>query len=202
MFPDLMRDDVFRLETSRLWLRWPRAADAARIAEYASDREVASMTAQIPHPYPPGAAAEFVLTARAGNLAGTQIVVVITSKQRPNEALGCVGLSVTGEDEATLGYWLARPRWGQGLMREAVCALTGLAISATRLNSIIANARADNAASRRVLETVGFIRDGYGVESAPARGGSLVVERWRLSRADWNGCEEIPRRELDVAQAR
>ena len=29
MFPDLTRDDVFRLETRRLWLRWPRAADAA-----------------------------------------------------------------------------------------------------------------------------------------------------------------------------
>jgi hypothetical protein len=27
MFPDLLRDDVFRLETRRLWLRWPRAAE-------------------------------------------------------------------------------------------------------------------------------------------------------------------------------
>jgi hypothetical protein len=64
MFPDLLRDDVFRLETRRLWLRWPRAADAALIASLAGEREVAEMTAHIPHPYPPGAAAEFVLKAR------------------------------------------------------------------------------------------------------------------------------------------
>ena len=34
MFPDLARDDVFRLETARLWLRWPRASDAAAIHRY------------------------------------------------------------------------------------------------------------------------------------------------------------------------
>ena len=35
MFPDYFRDDVFRLETQRLWLRWPTAADAATIERLA-----------------------------------------------------------------------------------------------------------------------------------------------------------------------
>ena len=30
MFPDLARDDVFRLETARLWLRWPRVRPTTR----------------------------------------------------------------------------------------------------------------------------------------------------------------------------
>ena len=47
MFPDLARDDVFRLETARLWLRWPRAADAAAIERYCSRWEVAA--AHRPH---------------------------------------------------------------------------------------------------------------------------------------------------------
>jgi hypothetical protein len=37
MFPDLARDDVFRLETPRLWLRWPRICDAAAIHNFAAD---------------------------------------------------------------------------------------------------------------------------------------------------------------------
>ena len=41
MFPDLARDDVFRLETARLWLRWPRAADAAALHRFCSMWEVA-----------------------------------------------------------------------------------------------------------------------------------------------------------------
>ena len=28
MFPEIAKDDVFRIETRRLWLRWPRLADA------------------------------------------------------------------------------------------------------------------------------------------------------------------------------
>ena len=80
MFPDLLRDDVFRLETRRLWLRWPRAADAALIARLAGDRELAEMTANIPHPYPPGAAAEFVLKARAANMGGTGLVLALAPK--------------------------------------------------------------------------------------------------------------------------
>jgi hypothetical protein len=53
MFPDLTRDDVFRLETRSLWLRWPRIADAAAIARQAGEKAVAEMTANIPHTYPP-----------------------------------------------------------------------------------------------------------------------------------------------------
>ena len=53
MFPDLARDDVFRLETPRLWLRWPRICDAAAIHKFCSQWEVARYTARIPHPYPP-----------------------------------------------------------------------------------------------------------------------------------------------------
>lgn len=35
MFPELTRDDVFRLETRRLWLRWTRMADASAILRLA-----------------------------------------------------------------------------------------------------------------------------------------------------------------------
>ena len=38
MFPDLLRDDVFRLETRRLWLRWPRAGDVSLVARLAGER--------------------------------------------------------------------------------------------------------------------------------------------------------------------
>ena len=51
MFPDLTTDDIFRIETKRLWLRWPRASDVASITSFASLAHVARMTALIPHPY-------------------------------------------------------------------------------------------------------------------------------------------------------
>ena len=201
MFPDLMRDDVFRLETERLWLRWPRASDAVHIAEHASVRAVAENTARIPYPYPPGAAAEFVLMSRAGNLTGAQIVLVLTTKQRPNEPLGALGLHQTAQHEALLGYWLGQPFWGNGLMTEAVCGLLGVAVSTTSLGLVKAWVRTGNAASRRVLEKIGFASDGFGVEPAPARGGSVPVERFLLTRAAWNGCEAGAARDLELSRA-
>ncbi len=188
MFPDLMRDDVFRLETPRFWLRWPRAADGAKIAELAGDREVAEMTARIPHPYPAGAAAEFILTSRAGNLAGRQIVLVLTPKHRPDEALGCVSLHETGPRVALLGYWLGKPFWRRGCVTEAACALLDMTLRTTDLDTIVASARPDNAGSRRVLEKLGFSEQGFGIEPAPARGGSLAVQRFQLPRESWTGC--------------
>jgi hypothetical protein len=47
MFPDLTRDDVFRIETKRLWLRWPRVQDAAAMQRLAGDKDVAD----IPSPW-------------------------------------------------------------------------------------------------------------------------------------------------------
>ncbi len=56
MFPDLFRDDVFRIETRRLWLRWPTARDAESILRLAGDPAVARMTAGIPLPFERAAA--------------------------------------------------------------------------------------------------------------------------------------------------
>ncbi len=67
MFPELTRDDVFRLETRRLWLRWPRLADGPAILRQAGAKPVAEMTAAIPHPYPPEAVEPFVFATRKGN---------------------------------------------------------------------------------------------------------------------------------------
>ena len=50
MFPEITRDDVFRLETPRLGLRWPACADALAVEAIASRREVADKNARILHP--------------------------------------------------------------------------------------------------------------------------------------------------------
>jgi RimJ/RimL family protein N-acetyltransferase len=200
MFPDLMRDDVFRLETKRLWLRWPRAADAVAVAKLAGDAEVAEMTAQIPHPYPAGAAAEFILSARAGNLSGESLVLVLTGRSRPNEAIGCIGLHATDRTHATLGFWLGRPHWGQGLMTEAGRALLDMAFQVTDLHMVTATARPGNGRSIGVMEACGFEAAGTELAPAPARGGPLPMERFRLLRDDMGRRDRDGDREQGLAR--
>ena len=100
MFPDLTRDDVFRLETRRLWLRWPRLADAQAIVRLAGEKAVAEMTALIPHPYPPGAAERFVFEARKENTEGAGLRVAITPKGTPNALIGVVGIGAAHDGSA------------------------------------------------------------------------------------------------------
>jgi len=185
MFPDLARDDVFRLETKRLWLRWPRAADAAAIQRYSSRWEVAKMTARIPHPYPPGEAERFIFTAREANALGRDLILVITPIRGKRDPLGMISLESRREGRLTLGYALAPEVWGKGLATEAACAAIDAGFTLTNALEMLATAHVENPASRRVLEKCGFAHTDSGLEGAPARGGMVPCNRFRLDRSAW-----------------
>jgi hypothetical protein len=111
-FPDLTRDDVFRLETANLWLRWPRQSDKAGLIR-AAMQVMPDAVATGPHPLltfmPPathGEAEALVLAARQANAAGEALVLVITRKGRDGEALGLIGLTQAG-NRLRVSLWLA-----------------------------------------------------------------------------------------------
>ena len=192
MFPDLARDDVFRLETARLWLRWPRASDAAAIHRFCSVWEVARYTARIPHPYPIGSAERFVYAAREANACGRDLTLVLTFRKGVREVFGSISLESRGMDRLTLGYAIAPEVWGKGLATEAVQAIVDLGFGLTPSIEVTASSRIENAASRRVLEKCGFAFAGVGLEGAPARGGMVECHKFRLGREVW--AEENARR--------
>jgi RimJ/RimL family protein N-acetyltransferase len=187
MFPDLARDDVFRLETPRLWLRWPRICDAAAIHKFCSRWEVARYTARIPHPYPAGSAERFIYAAREANSAGRDLTLVMTSIKGKNDAVGAVSLESRGTDRLALGFVLAPEMWGKGLATEAAEAIVDAAFTLTRTLEILASVRVENEASQTVLGKCGFARIGTGLQGAPARGGMVECHSFRLARADWTG---------------
>jgi RimJ/RimL family protein N-acetyltransferase len=183
MFPEIVRDDIFRLETERLWLRWPRIADTPAFCLLAGDPEVAGKTARIPHPYEPRDAETFILSARSENAGGDGLCLALTLKRKPNDAIGVVGLhGAAPRGAAMLGFWLGRPYWGQGLMSEAVGAFVDLAFGFTSIERIVSSVLPANAASLRVHETLGFVATGRGLFPAPARGGEVEVETLELRR--------------------
>jgi RimJ/RimL family protein N-acetyltransferase len=185
MFPDLTRDDVFRLETRRLWLRWARHADASTIARLAGEKAVAEMTSSIPHPYPPDRAQDFVMTSRRMNMEGAALVMAITPRSRPTEFMGVVSIYRGREGAPELGYWLGTPYWDQGFATEAARSLIDAFFAYTEGTELTAWARVINPASRRVLEKCGFTAVGSGLQHFPARGGVLPVDHFRLDRRKW-----------------
>ena len=177
MFPEIARDDVFRLETQRLWLRWPEAADAPALSELAGDGDVARMTATLPHPYRLDDAVRFIARSREDNARGSALRFALTLKTSPRDTVGVI--SVERSDFGPhIGYWLGRPFWGRGLASEAAAAITNAFFHVTEGDELGALVLEENARSRGVLENLGFVEAGRQAESSILRF-ALWRCRWR-----------------------
>jgi ribosomal-protein-alanine N-acetyltransferase len=79
------------------------------------------------------------------------------------------GLTVTNirrgvAQAGSLGYWMGAAYARQGYMTAAVRALVGFCFSTLKLHRIEAACIPENTASVRLLETTGFVREGYARE--------------------------------------
>ncbi|QDT63033.1 GNAT family N-acetyltransferase [Calycomorphotria hydatis] len=148
------------ITTGRLLLRPPQPGDAPAIHRLASDRDVASTTARIPHPYEPGMAEEWIQETATQVDQGKAASFVIT--QAVDQSLvGTIGLTINAEHErAELGYWIGKPYWGKGYATEAARAVIGYGFQTLRLYRIHAHHMTTNPASGRVLEKCGMTHEG------------------------------------------
>ena len=208
MFPSITHDDVYRIETSRLWLRWPQPVDAPAIADFARHKQVAEMTASIPHPYPAHQAAEFVRATRDSNRYGTTLELLIVLKGRVQTVIGTVLLRfplAANEQNSTpdlvvqpmIGYALHPDHWGFGYASEACRAIVDALFTLTSVTGVTATVRVDNTPSIHVLEKLGFIRLQERTSYAPLRGLPYQVFDYRLDREAWHGLAGVPVLPLD-----
>lgn len=107
------------LQTERLLLRPFRLSDAPRVRKLAGEYEIARSTLTIPHPYPAGAAEEWIGAHPEMVRTGTGYPWAVTLRQS-GELIGATGLhGRRGDGEMELGYWIGKPYWGRGYATEA-----------------------------------------------------------------------------------
>lgn len=187
MFPDITKDDIFRIETARLWLRWLRGPDAPALQAFSQLADVAQMTSAIPHPYPAGAAEQFVFFSRGANSAGQSLILAVTLKNKTQTLIGVVSAQPDDDSpgDVEVGYVIAPSHAGRGYATEAVSALVDTVFNLSEVRTLTANVRTINPASRRVLEKCGFAFDGTGLKNLPARGGRHPCDLFSLGRNVW-----------------
>jgi [ribosomal protein S5]-alanine N-acetyltransferase len=148
------------LETERLVLRPFAFSDAADIQRLAGDFSVADTTLNIPHPYPDGAAEEFISSHPAKYEKGDAVSFAITLK-RDGSLIGGMGLNVNKRfQRAELGYWIATPFWNQGYATEAGRATVEFGFRQWSLHKIEATYLGRNPASGRVMQKIGLVLEG------------------------------------------
>lgn len=135
-----------------------RDTDVEILQRYANNRNIwLNLRDVFPHPYTIDDARWWIEHTSQEN---PERSFAIASVEEP---IGGIGL-VFGDDvhrySAELGYWLAEPYWGRGIMTGAVNAMIEYAIKKLPLNRIYAEPFASNLASICVLEKAEFQREG------------------------------------------
>ena len=156
MFPETF-------STARLTLRPIRSDDVAAIFNsYAQDCHVARFLTWRPHTSTDDTE-RFVQSCLNAQTCRTYVVIGTAT----DAIIGAFDLRQADETRLEVGYALARPDWGKGLMTEVLTEVTGWALRQPSIWRIGAVADMENIASMRVMEKAGMQREG-------------VLRRWLL----------------------
>lgn len=179
--------DLPCIETPRLLLRPFVRADAPVVRQLAGAREIADTTLLIPHPYPEGAAEQWISTHADDWKARRGLALAITVRGG-GELVGAIGLTFSEEhSRGELGYWVGLPYWRNGFATEATTALIDFAFRALGLNRVQAHHFARNPASGRVLLKAGLHREGASPRALRKHGRFEDVVFYGILRRDWPG---------------
>ncbi len=160
------------LRTERLLLRPYKLADGPQLATGLNDLDVSSWLATVPNPYGLEDAEKFI----NANMQNSDSVFAVVDES------GLVGGIGTRNE---LGYWIAKPSWGQGYATEAVNRVIRYFFETTESESLSAAYFQGNETSRRILEKAGFTFVADKQVSCAALGGSVTSKDMVLSRNDW-----------------
>mgnify|MGYP003578146716 FL=1 len=140
--------------TLRPW----QPADLESLVRYANNPRVAqNLMNSFPHPYTEVDGRAFIslaLQMKPPNRMGIEI---------NGEAAGGIGLHLQPDiycKNAELGYWLAEPYWGNGVMTEVVAQMVAYGFQHFDIDRIFAKPFGSNLSSQRVLEKAGFVLEG------------------------------------------
>ena len=138
--------------TARLLLRPGWAEDAPALAAAIADEMIVRNLATAPWPYSLRDAEAFL--AQPGDPAMPSFLIFARTDGAP-ALIGSCGLGRRPSGAVEMGYWIARPHWGQGYATEASIALIDIART-LGFEQLEGSHFVDNPASGRVLEKVGF----------------------------------------------
>ena len=171
------------IETERLRLRPFQTGDAATVRRLAGDWEVARSLPNVPYPYGPEEAAEWIGHTRRGLAAGSEVSLAVTVRDG-GELVGAVGLTLSLHGRsAELGYWIGQPYWRRGFATEAAAAILRHGFVELGLRRVTATTLHHNKASVRVLEKLGMRFEREGHREFRSRGSKRPVAVYAITQS-------------------
>ena len=151
-------------------------SDKANLIQYLNDPVIYRNTLLIPFPYAESDADRWLNLVHE-NREKNNMICTWAIRHIDHGLIGCIGFQLKSGVEGhfdEIGYWLAEPFRGQGIMTDAIKALCHwLFETRPALVRIEARVHSFNPISARVLEKAGFEREGY-LRKANRKNGELI----------------------------
>lgn len=170
------------LRTARLILRPFTKADAPALQRLAGAYKVALNTLLIPHPYPDGAAEEWI-GRHDEDFEENRIHHFAI--QADGELVGAMGLVIKGEGIAEIGYWIGVPYWKRGYASEAAEEVVRYGFEECGMDRIFACHFLRNPASGRVLQKLGMQYEGTLRRHLVKWGERIDLAFYGILREEW-----------------
>jgi ribosomal-protein-alanine N-acetyltransferase len=147
--------------------------DLDNLVKFANNPAIAkNMTDQFAQPYTIQNGKAFIAFATKESPANILAIDI------GGQASGGIGIHPQTDihcKNAELGYWLAEPFWGQGIMTKAIGQMVDYGFRHWNINRIYARPFGTNLASQKALEKAGFLLEGR-FEKSLFKNGDYVDE--------------------------
>src|SRR6266853_3676636 len=178
------------IETARLKIRLAQMADLPALLEMNSNDEV---TRYLPYESWKGAADGESWFRRASErmVAGQAGQFVIQQRESSRIIGSCLLFRFEeASARAELGYVLAQEYWGAGYMFEAMSAFIAFAFGPMGLRRLEAETDPRNLTSAKLLERLGFVREGLLRQRWAVKGELTDSSLYGRLRTDWSALRE------------
>jgi RimJ/RimL family protein N-acetyltransferase len=185
---------MFHLETNRMILRPLEDRDAAPFSAYRSDPEIARYQGW-GAPYSLEQAEEFIEQQKMVTPGEIGEWLQLGMELKTDGALiGDVAFQVIKDShhQAEIGMTLSQPFQGKGYGTEAVRELVRYLFDDLNVHRIIANCDPENISAHRLLERVGFRREGCFIDSLWYKGGWASELWFAMLDREWRGLSTHP----------
>jgi RimJ/RimL family protein N-acetyltransferase len=191
--PDRAAQNTYLIETQRLILEVPAESDAPTLFDLVGGEDRLEVTAGLIWDGPDEVSEtlgfirqaqierygdsgfHWAIRDRTGAITGSPGSVVGMISARPSSEAG----------RGDVGYWLGKPYWGQGLMREALASVIDLCFGELDQVKVEAEIFTTNSRSKRLVESLGMQLEGTIRSSHYKRGEWVDAHVYGILREEW-----------------